>query len=85
MDDMIITGNVNHDYHDNQNIAHPYIHVRTCRLMENEELKQSLHLTQLTCITHNFHLVLTCIVDVNFNLDTNMYSSRAFISGHVVC
>ena len=24
LDDMIITGNFNHDYHDNQNIAHPY-------------------------------------------------------------
>ena len=24
LDDTIITGNFNHDYHDNQNIAHPY-------------------------------------------------------------
>ena len=24
MDDNIITGNFNYDYHDNQNIAHPY-------------------------------------------------------------
>ena len=24
---MIITGNFNHDYHDNQNIAHPYFQV----------------------------------------------------------
>ena len=23
--DMIITGNFNHDYHNNQNIAHPYL------------------------------------------------------------
>ena len=23
LDDMIITGNFNHGYHDNQNIAHP--------------------------------------------------------------
>ena len=41
--------------------------------MDNEELKQSLHLTfdthQLTFISHNFHLVLTCTIDVNFNLD----------------
>ena len=25
LDDIIITGNFNHNYHDNQNIAHPYI------------------------------------------------------------
>ena len=27
LDNMIITGNFNHDYHNNQNIAHPYVHV----------------------------------------------------------
>ena len=46
---MIITENFNHDYHDNQNIAHPYFEVTS----ETVKTVESMHTyycgVELTC------------------------------------